>query len=975
MSTIDFKPTTLSAMKDRISEAVYDPTLLVQASLETLQEMTNNEAIMLDPTHPAIAILEMGAVEASSAVQETIGLLRKQYPILAEEEADLYRHMSDDDYLNRFASPSSTKLTLAVLVPDVMSKLIRDEAENCWKATIPRDTRITVDGVVFTLCYPIHIRRYSTGAVQVTYDTTISSPIQSVKEIVISVKVRTTASGEDWMFFDIDVVQVDFTVFTAVIERIHNYQKSIEFVDMFHYARAFYRNENTLNKWVELKTTHTDQVYDPRTPTVLFQVNDQALDVRIPIIYFSNRSISGELRVDIYTTRGELTVNLKNYTQDLFGVGTTPIDEARDHDSYVDAFEGMAYYAFGTQITSGGKNKLSFEALRSRAIYNAIGPQVIPITNVSLQADSENASYSIVKDVDMVTNRVFLATRKLPAPSNTRLVTPANVGIVTFSGTLAELEANPNTVVNKDRHTLRSGMLFRRDNGLLKILSATEIARLKSLPQNQLIAEVNSVDYVSTPFYHVLDETGEEFDMRVYSLNQPEASDLSFTRINQSLQLFVNTASYSFNKTDRGYVLTIQTNSGNYFKDAENNHVGVQLSFNPYGETTYAYINGQYLGKTETNERIYEFVLETNYDLNADDQICITNAKVRGVDGYKAWISLSTRFNLLYHTSLATTNFEADQTDALLGKWILPSGSVGNSQEEVTLRFGYALSSLWRRAHSYFNDKVYRRYEDDVVATYEVATYDKDPVSGLPFTMVDGLPVYNTLHAKGDIVLDAEGQPVILHRKGDVVLDEYQQPMQYSATIIGRELDLMVMDARYGFADDSATVSYLKEVDAVITSWVTVDMENLGEDVLEKTKIFFYPKSSIGEVSVYHEDDQLVQLASEQTFDVVLYVDEGIHRNDAIRADIENRTTRLLDSYIDRITVNMTEVREQLRLMYGTSVKAFDISGLGGSANYDIVTMKDDRYRLALKKRLSIGPDKKTYVTDAVNFDFRLTRA
>ena len=65
MATTDFQPTPLSAVKARFDEAVYDPTLLVQAGLETLEEITNGEALLLDPTHPAVVILEMGAIEGA----------------------------------------------------------------------------------------------------------------------------------------------------------------------------------------------------------------------------------------------------------------------------------------------------------------------------------------------------------------------------------------------------------------------------------------------------------------------------------------------------------------------------------------------------------------------------------------------------------------------------------------------------------------------------------------------------------------------------------------------------------------------------------------------------------------------------------------------------------------------------------------------------------------------------------------------
>lgn len=972
MATNTYQPTPLSVVKSRFDEAVYDPTLLIQAGLETIQDLTNGEAVLLDPTHPAVVILEIGAVEAANALQESVNLLHKQYPILAEESKDLYRHMSDEDYLNRFASPSTTKITFAVLLSDVRSKMAEDTSEGTYRATIPRDTVVSVDGVNFVLNYPVHIRRYNTGAIQIAYDTTIASPIQSVKEVVITPKVRTSTTGEDWLFFDLEMVQVKYQTSTMVIDRIYNFKKTLMFEDQFYFARAFYRNANTNNQWVEMKTTHTDQVFDVRTPTVLFQVNSDTVDAMIPVVYFSSGAISGELRVDVYSTKGELVMNLGNYTQDYFSVALTPIDEVRDYTPFVDAFAGISYYAYGTGFTSGGQGEISFETLRKRVIYNAVGPQNTPITNVALEADAERSAFSIVKEVDVVTNRLFLATRKLPSPSNPKLITPANVGVVTFTGLMSELLASPSVVKHiNGRYTLKSNALMKRVNGKTSLLSNTDVQFLRSLNQTLMVAEINNTEYLYNPFYYVLDESGDEFDMRAYALDQPTAANLSFVRINQTLQFFVNTGSYSLSKVSTGYRLVIQTNSGNYFKDAEDSHVGVQLAFNPYGEKTYAYINGVLLGKTEANERVYEFMIETDHDLNENDQIAITNARVQGVDGYKAWIQLDSTFHLLYHTTLSTTNFEADESDRMLGKFILPLGSVGNSHETLEVTLGSALRGLWRRAHSYFNDTIYRHYEEDVPLVYQVDTYDRDPETGLIFKVVNGEVVYNQLHKAGDQIYGEDGEPLYLHRKGDVILDALQQPVTVVNEMVGRELDLLVVDGRYYFADDDATVLYRNEIAKTLTSWIMVDVKALEDALLDQSNIYFYPKTSIGSIEAYYEGSNLIQLSSDQSFQLTLYVEDAIYNNDLIRQDIENKTVKALDSYIDRSVVNMTELRDVLKTLYGTSVKAFTVTGLGGDANYELLSMKDDRYRLSLKKNLAIGADKKMYIKDAVVFDFK----
>lgn len=970
-TTTTFTATPLSEIKDRLAEAIYDPTLLVQAKLETIEAITNGEGLLLDPTHPAIVLLEMASCEAANNIQETVGLLRKEYPALAETSEDLYRHMSDKDYLNRFATPSTTTMTLAVIVSDLMSKLIYDASEDTYKVIIPRDTRFTIDDVVFTLCYPIIIRRYPTNAIQINYDTEISSPIQSVSEVVITPKMRTSSTQEDWLFFDVDVVQVDYISTSFVLDLLYNFKKTISFTDSFYFARAFYRNTNTNNLWVELTTTHSDQVFNSSDPTVVFQVVDSDLIVRIPVIYLTSGTITGELRVDIYTTKGEIVMNLQNYSQDLFGVIPTPIDETRNSNDYVDALSNISYYVYSTAATSGGKAELAFEDFKNRVIYNAIGEQVIPITNVDLQATAQDASFDIVKNVDVVTNRIFLATRKLPKPTNAKLITPANIGIITIATDLSGLNNNANVIINTNRRTIKSNTLFINEDGTKRILNDQERAELASMGQTSLLSTVNSVDYYYTPFYMVLDNSSYEFDMRVYALDRPLAQDLSFVRLNQTLQLFVNTKTYSFEKTSTGYLLTIQTNSGNYFKSAEDNYVGVQLAFNPYGETTYAYINGELIGKTSENERIYTFKIETNHDLDSSDRIAITNANVQGISDYKAWIDLETTFSLIYHTSLTTANFVADETDTVLGKFMLNAGSVGNSLEKIKLIFGYALSSLWRRAHSYYNDFSYQTYPEDVPERYAVDTYELDPVTQLSFTIVNGEIVNNAVHLAGEIVMQ-DGEVVYAHRKGDVILDSMSNPVLNEAISYGREFDILVVDGRYYFADDDATVDYRSEIQDTLTEWITVGLSSLDAELLEKSELFFYPKSTVGEVTGYVGNGEEATISSAQSFSMTLYVTEAIYRDETIRSNIRTNTVKLLDSYIDQTSLNMTELRDSLKTLYGSSVKAFSITGFGDDGSYEMFTMKDTRYRLSLKKELTARADKKLYVSDGVTIEFSI---
>jgi len=970
MDLTNYTPTAISSVRERFNEARFDPTMLIKTEIETIEEITNNKALLVDATNPAVLILEMAAVLASNCIQENAALLRKQYPSLAVTIEELYYHMSDEDYLNRFASPATGNFTFSIQVSDLISQMVYDTVEKTYKVEFPRDSTITVDGVTFTTLYPIVIRRYSNGVVQISYDPSISNPVSSLKNTIIEPTSRRAANGDEWIFFTIPALQTAISTSYFVIEKTYNFKKSIVYTDDFFHARVFYQNENTAKEWVEILTTHSEQVFDITKPTALLKVLEDTVLVEIPAVYITSGLISGQLRVDLYTTKGELSLNLQNYRQDAFVVELKAIDEERDLSNYTNAMAGVSYYCYSLDVVTGGKSAIDFETLRERVIYNSVGPQVLPITNFQQEASVENNGFQIVKNIDVVTNRVFQATRELPTPKNSKLITPANIGIVTFTSSLEELVAKSSVVGNGARATILSKSLFKSVNGKLSLMDSAEINQLYALNQTAMVDAVNSGSYLYTPFYTVFDASGDEFEIRSYALDQPYAKDLNFVRQNQTLQLFVNTGAYSITKVSDGFILKITTKSGNYYQNLDNGQIGVQLAFNPMGESTYAYINGVLETKGSDGERTFSFKIETNHDLNSEHLLAITNSQVQGITDYTAWVDLTTEFNLIHHTNSLTENFTYDATDLLLGKFLLTPGHVGNSLEKLTLHFGDALKNLWSRSRSFKTDRIYRTHQVDVPLLYEEVVFNADPVTGSAFTIENGEIVYQYLHRVGEPVLDTNGNPVYKYRAGDVLLDESGEPVYDVDLKTGRECDLLVVDARYFFATDTATVSYRKEIESILTDWIVDGLGAISEELLEQTRIYFYPKTTLGLVRVYTPNDAEDYLDAEQVLTVSLYVPKAIYENLAVREKLERSTIEILNTYIGQNRVNVSEIEDYLRVYYADSVSSVRLSGLGGGSNYQVVRLVNPNTKLCIKKELVVQPDKTTLVSDAVVFEW-----
>lgn len=967
----NFKSVTITELMTNLERYKYNPSNIQRTILDYLDEITNGTVDIVDPTNPFVFLLESSSVNTALAINENVINLRKQYPSLSLTEEEIYLHMSDKDFVNRFAVPASANFTFMIKVNDILQKAVYDTSENCFKVVMPRDTQVTIENLVFTLQYPIEIKRFNNGVVQITRDADIPSPLQTLTGNIVDYTVRRDLDNTDWVVFHLPIQQFKITSNYFTTQETVTFSQNIVFEDQYYYARVYQRNNNTLNQWVELNTTHTDQVFDNYSPTAVLKVFSNYLNISIPSIYLTNNAISGDIRIDIYTTKGDITLNLSNYKLVSFGTRLVAINEERDFTPYVKAMAETGHVVFSSETISGGTNGIDFNTLRERVIFNSVGDRQLPITNIQLEAHVNNQGFDLIKNVDVVTNRLFLATKKLPRPINTKLLTSASIGISTFVTNINYLKTL-NTVTNNDvRLTLLSKNLYLNNNGIIKILTENEINAIKVLPKPAMVSEINSKQYLYTPFYYVLDSSQREFELRAYHLDQPIAKDISFLKQNETLQLIVNTESYKLEKIPTGYRLIIVTKSGNFYKQVADNLVNVQLAFYPIGESNLAYINGVLLNKTTDGERIYSFDIETNHDIDSNDRLCITNSKMFNNENIKTWINLNGVFNILHTTSSINNGFIADNTDTLVGKFLLPNGSVGNTHEKINLILGYSLKNLWSRSRTLVSGLEYETYPTDVAMVYTQEVYATDPVTGSIFSVNGtGDLVYNILHHVGDPVLDINNQPVFKHRRGDVVLDTNGNPLLLSELKTDKEIDLLHVDGKYYFADDESFIEYKNELSAVINTWITSDIKSIQDILLEQTKIFFYPKTTLGLVKVYPDNITESNIKAEQSFTLDLYVKDKIYKDNNIRQELINDVVTILDDYIDRMTINITELILILKERFSDTVESIDIRGLGGSNNYQVITLAQEHNRLCLKKKIVLQEDNSLIIKEDVTVNF-----
>lgn len=961
---VEYSRITNSQLMQDIVRYKFNPSLIQRVILSKIADSTDGEIDIVDPTNPFVFMIDAIAYATSASIMENNINLRKQYPILAQDESHIYPHMSDKDYINRFSKPVSTHFNMMIHYQSLLQVMVDNPKEECRMVTIPRDTYIDVAGNIFTLHYPIEIRYYYNNILQVRYNSDITHPLHRLQTNIIDYDFREDADGVIWLDFKFAASQYRIKSTTFPVEYSTPLSQEIDITDNFYHARVFH---NLNGEWVEIKTTHTDQTFPHNIITALLAVKDNRLSIYIPPVYVRSGLLGTEVRVDVYTTKGVFNINFSNYTLEDFKMVMEPIDEIRDVTPFSNAMTDVSsFYCYSSAVVGGGGRALTFDELKDRVIDNAFGDAKLPITNVQIDANIRDLGFDLVRNVDVLTNRIFLASRFLPKPLNEDLITPASMTIQTLITSLEALSDNPYVIQNYDRATIRSEAMYVVENGKVDFYPKSALQAMQNLSPSSLVEAVNQTQFMYSPFYYVLDNSLDEFELRAYHLDDPSLSGFSFVAQNPRAELTVNTEFYAIEKIDVGYRLSLQTKSSDIYRKLDDQYVHCQIAFIPPGETRYGYLNGKIIGKTDSGERVFEFIIQTNHDIDSQDRMSFTNFAMFSQEQLLLTTQLEQTFMILYSTNSVPVDYTPHALDAIVGKFLLPDNTISITREAIALNLGSRLKHLWSQSRSAKAGGDYAVYTTDIPLLYDEDVYEIDPVTGSIF---NESMQYTKLHSRGDVVRTTDGEVIYQHRKGDIFLVD-GKPIPSTEENTVRYIDLLFIDGTYRFATDTKYQLYMREIRRLIKDWVVDTLDVVTETLLEQTRIYFHPYRSVGMVEVMISDEEVVKVEANQSFSIDLYVPSSIYQNYRVRSELERITIITLDEKIKQRTISMSEITAILREKFGSSVVSFRLSGLGGNANYETVTLMKSSDSLSLKKELVDLEDGTYYVKEAIKFNF-----
>jgi hypothetical protein len=986
------------ALIDAIVSVQSNPMAIQRVQLNALRNVLDGTTDLVDSSNPFVFLMEMGSVLGAATMTANKVSSRKQYPALALTQDDLYLHMSDLDYVGNFSTPGIADVFLLFDKDEIYANVVPTGQGNIAQVTIPRETYFQVGQYVFTMQYPINIRVMGHGGLQITYDDSIVSPLQNLASNVVDWSVI-NIQGKPYIKLTIPCYQMQISTSYGGINAATGFSMTYGYPNLYYYARVYVADFST-HKWSEIVTTYTDQVFDPTIPTAVLKVlAGNQLQVDIPQIYLTTGQIATEIRVDIFTTLGSLDVVLTNYQLSAWTATFVDLDSSTDQaylSPFVAPLKSLTTIQPGSSDTvTGGASAVPFAQLRTRVMANATGNNSLPITNAQLGTSLADRGYDAVIDVDDVTNRVFLATRILPAPAppDTSVSSSMGCSVMSLQDSMNDLVTHSTVSDNGNRITLQPKTLYRVDNGVVTVVNDATVTSLLAMAKESLVSAINSTSFVYTPFHYVLDINDNAFGTRAYYLDSPTVESKGFVAENDTLGMVVSSRFYQIKRTHvsdgggavNGYELYVTTQSDATFEGLDNSQIYVQLSYVPEGETALAYINGVFVSRcnpdgtinTSGVERLYKFVLGSNYDVDKTDNLCLTTASMFTNAPAPTFTGMTTMFNVIYGVhGVSIPGQTGSSIDAFLNTTGLPSGVVGLVQEEFLVQLGYAMTTmgLWHRSRSVVSSRDYARYTTVVYWTYAEDVYARDPVTGnILISNNGGVLQYTVIHHAGDTILDATThQPLVKYNVGDVIVDGNGNPTVTVTRNMLRMTDMVMFDGVYWFTTAVNALNYANSIPQLIYGWLTNDIAVFSKNLLEQTELFLYPKSTMGLVSGTVLADKPVTLEARLSFTVDYYLSGANYRNLDLRNSLTNLASKTLAAAVQESTIAMNQVSETLTNAAGNDVSALQISGLGGTANnYAMFSTTDDSIRLSIGKIAYVAADGSIGVQDDITVNFQ----
>ena len=797
-------------------QAYTNPLSIQAKALDDLSNKVLNGAVVSDGNNPFTFLTEFSSNMTANIVNKACECFNGLYPLNAQNATELYRHLSDFDYVGLYATPATTTVELVFdrwFLIDHALDVNTEEGFNqdpamysgvYSKIVLPAYSKFTVGDYIFGLMYPIEIRvrkaikdnqiDYDNSVITVMWDTTKNNPLMPLTSHILE---HRDFLQDGQMLTAIEVPIYQFEVENHLENAIGatGFAKRYDYTNRFYAIRVFHFKNG---EWNEMAQTFSDTKYDADIPTAIVKVLTDLgkVEVVVPHIYFNAKDastvIGNRILVKVYTTQGELNVDLSEYRAEQFAASflltdTNLIEDDR-YSSMLKRIPTVYVLPINTKISSG-TNGLTFDQLKDRVKYN--NSYTVKITPTDLQNYFNTSGYKFTKELDNITDRVYCAHKILKDSTGAPIASGQGQTYLTSDALNIQTDQNGqlyvpgySSITVKDHNTftiLPSAVYkYHEDEDRFYLLSDAEKAALDDPDLKTKVANYNANLYTYSPFHTVLTTEANAPIAGTYDMFKPTLKDRVFLWENDRTTIEISIYNAVITKTDTGYKLRISI-----FKTANIDDVPTRAERSTYDnfrlmlsvegkDNRQFYQIGEYdPSLKEDGKDVFIFDLTSDYKITPDGEVCLTSLKdgtetidERPHGGY---------VNMGYHDYTISLCINSDTLENYVETGFNKSNTVDFDlpyelndytllcRQSFQMKLGESLPLLQNNVTISTADEVYATYQTTQFATYQTTVYER-------YTVQDAIDGICTVDDVGKLKLDENKKLIPKYVPGDVIL-------------------------------------------------------------------------------------------------------------------------------------------------------------------------------------------------------------
>jgi len=320
---------------------------------------------------------------------------RERLTITASKSTLMQEASSYPELVIPGANPATINVSIGVPINYLESRFMIDSFN--VRFVLHKDTLITISGFPFMLPYTVNIigRKVNNQFVySAQYTLDGENPISNISNPFL-ITQNLMLNGERYLFFNTNLMQVSKKYDSYNItetERIPLQGIEFTYDDQLVFFNVFYRdNDNSEFEMVE-KYYYTTKIVNTGNRYIFYNDTEDG-KIRLSIPEDFDFTFNGELRIDIYTTKGKAA----NFT---YNGGTIEISP----QSYLNQIDytGSYFQFVVVSDSTGGTDSLTTEEIRER---------IINYKSTLRSIDTENDLNKYFREIDRTNNTIFIKKR------------------------------------------------------------------------------------------------------------------------------------------------------------------------------------------------------------------------------------------------------------------------------------------------------------------------------------------------------------------------------------------------------------------------------------------------------------------------------------------------------------------------------------------------------------------------------------